>query len=95
MDTTTLLLILVPFAFVLLGAALFVRAAGALGAAREDDDGRRAPGRPWWGNPLLWIGVCAAFAVLGLGIAPRLFGMVFLFLPFIWGGGMRRRREPR
>jgi hypothetical protein len=40
--------------------------------------------RPWWGNPLVWVGVSAAFVVLGLLVAPKLFGFAFLFLPFIW-----------
>lgn len=47
--------------------------------------------RPWWGNPLLWVGVSAVFVLLGLFVAPKLFGFAFLFLPFIWirrwGGG--------
>lgn len=47
--------------------------------------------RPWWGNPWLWIGVSAAFAVLGLVVWPVLFGGVFLFVPFMW---VSRPRTP-
>jgi hypothetical protein len=42
------------------------------------------PARPWWGNPWLWIGVSAAFVVLGLFVWPGLFGGAFLFIPFVW-----------
>ena len=42
------------------------------------------PARPWWGSPWLWIGVSAAFLVLGLVVWPGLFGGVFLFIPFVW-----------
>ena len=50
------------------------------------------PDRPWWGNPWLWVGVCAVSIVLGLIVWPGLFGGVFLVLPFVWVG--RPRREP-
>ena len=37
------------------------------------------------------MGVSAVFVLLGLFVAPKLFGFAFLFLPFIWirrwGGG--------
>ena len=29
-----------------------------------------APDRPWWGNPWLWVGVCAVSIVLGLFVWP-------------------------
>jgi len=48
--------------------------------------------RPWWGNPLLWIGVCLVFLALGF-VWHGLFGGVFLFLPFVWV--FRPRSEPR
>ena len=44
----------------------------------------RAPSRPWWGNPWLWLGVCAVFAALGAFVVPGFFGGTFLFLPFVW-----------
>ena len=49
--------------------------------------------RPWWGSPWLWLGVSAAFLVLGLYVWPGLFGGTFLFLPFIWVWRPRRGRD--
>jgi hypothetical protein len=43
-----------------------------------------SPRRPWWGSPWLWVGVSAAFLVLGLVVWPGLLGGVFLFIPFVW-----------
>ena len=40
---------------------------------------------PWWANPWLWVGVSAAFVVLGFLVWPAFFGGVFLFIPFVWG----------
>jgi hypothetical protein len=53
----------------------------------------RQPDRPWWGNPWLWVGVCAVSIVLGLFVWPGLFGGVVVVLPFVWIG--RPRHEPR
>ena len=50
------------------------------------------PERPWWGNPWLWVGVCLVSVVLGIYVWPGLFGVTFLFLPFIWV--WRPRRGP-
>jgi len=52
-----------------------------------------APDRPWWGNPWLWVSVCAVSIVLGLFVWPGLFGGVVFVLPFVWIG--RPRHEPR
>lgn len=49
------------------------------------------PGRPWWGNPWLWVSVSAASVLLGLFVWRGLFGGVFLFLPFVW---VSRPRTP-
>ena len=54
---------------------------------------RGEPDRPWWGNPWLWVGVCAVSIVLGLFVWPGLFGGVVFVLPFVWIG--RPRHEPR
>ena len=51
------------------------------------------PERPWWGNPWLWVGVCLVFVVLGIYVWPGLFGVTFLFLPFIWVWRPRRGRD--
>jgi hypothetical protein len=51
------------------------------------------PSRPWWGNPLIWVGACLVSLVLGLVVWPGLFGGVFVFLPFVWIS--RPRHEPR
>ena len=52
--------------------------------------------RPWWGNPWLWVGVSAAFVVLGIFVWPGLFGGTFVFLPFLWiGRGRDRAVDPR
>ncbi len=54
------------------------------------------PERPWWGNPWLWVGVCLVSVVLGIYVWPGLFGVTFLFLPFIWVWRPRRRDvDPR
>jgi hypothetical protein len=72
-----------------------MRRAGAAGRLVEPDIAappRDPPpaGRPWWGNPWLWVGVCLAFVVLGVFVWPGLFGGTLLFLPFVW---IRRPRS--
>lgn len=59
--------------------------------------GDSAAGRPWWGNPWLWVAVCGVFVVLGVFVWSGLFGGAFLFLPFVWVWRPRRRRaiDPR
>ena len=79
----TLALILVP-------AALFALVVWfAVARHRGLDDS----GRPWWARPTLWVGVCAAFLLLGLFVTPRLLGFTFLFLPFIWMGAASGRGQ--
>jgi hypothetical protein len=51
----------------------------------------RPADRPWWGNPWLWVGVSAAFVLLGLFVWRGLFGGIFLFVPFVW---VSRPRTP-
>ena len=60
-------------------------------ANRRDPE---APGRPWWQRSSVWIGVSIVFVLLGVFVAPRLLGFTFVFLPFLWVGGGRRRRQP-
>ncbi len=94
MNGNTLLLILVPFAFLAGGLAVFLAMSArhevhALEVGMEPE--RRV--RPWWGNPLPWVVASVGFAFLGLVIAPRLFGVAFLLLPFMWVSGVRRRER--
>jgi hypothetical protein len=55
------------------------------------------PPRPWWGNPLLWLGISAILLLLGIFVLPHFLPGVFIVLPFMWIGGGRRReaRRPR
>lgn len=82
----TLALILIP-------ATLFVGAVYAFFVLRERHDG--PVGRPWRGAVPTWVLVCGVFVLFGLVIAPRLLGFTFLLLPFLWLGGLGRRRERR
>jgi hypothetical protein len=99
------LFLLLPFVLLLAAAgafALILRSMGFRPVPAEPWDGEADGGRwerlerPWWGNPLLWLGVSAVFLLLGLFVLPHLLGGVFLFFPFLWVGGWRRRprREP-
>ncbi len=53
--------------------------------------------RPWWGNPWLWVAVCATSILLGVFVWPGLFGVVVFVFPFVWIGRPRRgpRMDPR
>lgn len=94
MDAKTLVLILVPFAFLAAGVAVFLTVPRNLGVqALEEGAEPERSARPWWGSPLGWVGACAVLALLGLVVAPRHLGVVFLFLPFIWIGRFRRRQR--
>ena len=50
--------------------------------------------RPWWGNPLIWLGIGLLFVLLGIFVGPKLFGGVVLFLPFFWIRPRGRRPRP-
>ena len=93
MDAKTLVLILVPFAFLIAGITVFLTVRNPGVRAFEEGAEAERFARPWWGSPLVWVGACAVLALLGLVAAPRLFGVVFLFLPFIWIGRFRRRQR--
>ncbi|MGZ4127251.1 MAG: hypothetical protein ACXVEX_03810 [Actinomycetota bacterium] len=101
---TLLLLLLVPLLFIvgaMVALGLFVRTVAGRGVEIDEIEelDERAEGperaRPWWGNPLLWVGVSAVFLVLGLLVAPHFLGGTFIFLPFIWIGRPRRFRLRR
>jgi hypothetical protein len=92
MDGKTLLLILAGFAVVTAGLVLAVRLGHRYGGDVDLVRGRRA--RPWWGHPGFWLVASAAFVFLGLFVFPKLFGLTFVFLPFLWvGGGLMRSRS--
>ena len=82
-----------PLAASLLVTALVVAIVVAIvryGRHRADH-----PGDAWWRTPPLWIGVSVVFALLGLFVAPKLLGFTFVFLPFLWVGGLGRRQPRR
>lgn len=85
---------------VLVGLGLFMRFgthALEIEEVPEEDEApeeRRRP-RPWWGNPLVWVGLGVVFLVLGIFVAPHFLGGTFIFLPFFWIGGGRRRYRVR
>lgn len=56
-----------------------------------------ADGRPWWGSPWLWLGVCTVSVVLGIAVWPGLLAGAFLVLPFAWVSRPRRHTpmDPR
>lgn len=58
----------------------------------SDDRPGAPPGAPRRPPFEPWMVVAAAVVIAGLVFAPRLFGITFLFLPFLFGG--RRRRMP-
>ena len=91
MDGKTLLLILAGFAVVAGALALTVRLGHRFGG--DVDLVRRRALRPWWGHPGVWLVISAVFVFLGLFVFPKLFGFSFVFLPFLWIGGLWRNRS--
>jgi hypothetical protein len=89
-DARTLLFIAAGFGLVVavLITALTIssRFGGTINLAAEQ------PHRPWWGNPVVWLLVGAAFTVVGLFVFPKIFGFAFLFLPLIWISRFGKRR---
>lgn len=49
--------------------------------------------RPWWADLRVWLMIAVVVSVVGMVLAPRLFGFGFgfLFLPLFWF----RRSGPR
>ncbi|MGZ4131182.1 MAG: hypothetical protein ACXVPR_10220 [Actinomycetota bacterium] len=90
MDGKTLLLILAGFAVVTGALVLALRLGHRYGGDVDLIRGRR--NRPWWGHPGVWLLISAGFVFLGLFVFPKLFGFTFLFLPFLWVGGLWRQR---
>jgi hypothetical protein len=71
-------------------AAAIGGAAVAFARSREAE-----PLRPWWQHSALWVGVSAVLVLVGVFVVPKLLGFTFLFIPFIWFGGIGRRTPPR
>jgi hypothetical protein len=92
MQGSTLLLILAGFAVVAVALTLAARLGHRCGGDVDLVRGRRS--RPWWGHPGLWILVSAGVVLLGLFVLPKLFGITFVLLPFVWVGGLWRARAP-
>ncbi|HYG72985.1 MAG TPA: hypothetical protein VEC15_11980 [Actinomycetota bacterium] len=86
-----------PLAATLVVTALVVAAGVAIMRFLRHRD--QHPGEAWWRSSSIWIGVWAVFAILGVFVVPKLLGFTFLFLPFLWVGGLGRRdrdeRAPR
>ncbi len=93
MAMSTLTAIVVPFLVIaaVIGVVLTLRER----ALEPVAGGRPSAVRPLWGTPGLWVAVCAVLLLLGLFVAPRLLGGVFLFLPFVWVRRGRRRDRDR
>jgi multisubunit Na+/H+ antiporter MnhB subunit len=83
-----------PLAVTLLALAIAVTVVAAVVALRRERELR--PHRAWWQIPAVWMGAGVVVTLVGVFVLPRLFGFAFLFLPFVWLGGFRRRRgDPR
>jgi hypothetical protein len=52
---------------------------------------RERPTRPWWANPLVWLGLGLVSVLLGVFVWPGLFGFTFIFIPILW---WRRPKTP-
>ena len=82
-----------PLAAVVLVTALAVTVVAVVaGIARQRE---AEPDAPWWSRPAVWVGASVTVALLGLFVAPKLLGFTFVFLPFLWIGGLGRRRRDR
>lgn len=40
--------------------------------------------RPPWGDPRLWLAAALPLLLVGLVLAPKIFGGAIVFLPFLW-----------
>lgn len=95
------LFLLAPLFFILtvvLGFGLFMRFGMQtleMEEVPEEEGEEERRTRPWWGNPMVWVAAGVVFLVLGLFVAPHFLGGTFIFLPFFWIGGGRRRYRVR
>jgi hypothetical protein len=76
-------------AWILVPAVLFAAVVWTVLTVRG---GGVSEGRPWWGRPASWMAVWAGLLVLGVVVAPRVFGFALLFLPLVWFRRPRVRR---
>ena len=97
MEPGTILLVLVLPLAVFLVAVVFLmgRVLESPAVVGHDDEleSEEPPRRQWWGNPLVWLAVAAIFVLLGVFVAPGLFGGVFIFIPFMWIRFPRHKRR--
>lgn len=82
----TLSLILVPALLVMLAMAAYLRAR----VARDPSLGTGAAPRPFWTSPAGFAAVSVVVLLVGAFVAPRLLGLTFLLLPFLWSRGPGR-----
>jgi uncharacterized membrane protein YfcA len=80
-----------PLAVTIVATA--VAAATAVAIVRFVRHREMHPGEAWWRSTSVWMGVAVVFAILGVFVAPQLLGFTFLFLPFLWVGGLGRRER--
>jgi len=69
------------------------RAAARRATAAHGPPEPAEPPRPWWGNPWLWLAICAAAVLLGVYVWPGLFALVLIVVPL--GVLQRPTRRPR
>ena len=82
----TLGLILLPSFLVIVAIAAYLRAR----VSRETVLGGGAPARPFWATPAGFAGIAVVVLLVGAFVAPRLLGITFLLLPFLWSRGPGR-----
>jgi hypothetical protein len=99
-DPTLILLLVMGLSvvvFIAFSILMFTRSAVTLVDTHNDEapiEESDAPGRrPRRAPPAPWVLFAALFVILGIFVAPKLFGGVFLFFPLFWMGPHRRRRR--
>lgn len=84
-----LILILVPAALVVLATAAYLTRS----LARQASAAGGPPPEPIWMHPVGFAVLAALGLITMLLVAPRLLGITFLFIPFLWSRGPGRRRD--
>lgn len=83
-----LLRILLPSVVAVACCAAYLRARMAREAIGEGGP----PPEPFWATPAGFAFIAGLVLVVGMLVAPRLLGVTFLLLPFLWSRGPGRRR---